>query len=228
MIELKNICKHYNPPGKVTKKEILKGIDLTLKQGESIAIVGPSGSGKSTLLNIMGTLDNPSQGMIKLEGIGLAQKNVKELANIRNKKIGFIFQMHHLLPQLTVKENVLIPTLAGETTSENNKSESLAIRLLERVGLANHQNHRPGQLSGGECQRVAVVRALINQPIYLLADEPTGSLDAQSADNLSKLLLDLNKETNVALIVVTHSMRLANKMNKVYELNNGKLKLSIQ
>ncbi len=225
MLKLTNIHKQYTSPDEAETPEILSGIDLEVKQGKSIAIVGPSGSGKSTLLNIIGTLDTPSIGQIFLDGNDLSNLNIKKLAEIRNQKIGFIFQMHHLLPQLTVIENVLIPTIAGNKKINPEKSDERAKKLLERVDLSHRINYRPGQLSGGECQRVAVVRALINKPKLLLADEPTGSLDSKSADNLSTLLLKLNKEENVALIMVTHSMKLANQMGKIYEIKSGKLEL---
>ncbi len=223
MLKLKNISKQYRSPDGTKTSKILTEINLEVKQGESIAIVGPSGSGKSTLLNIIGTLDTPTNGQIFLDKSDLSKLNNKMLAEIRNRKIGFIFQMHHLLPQLNVLENVLIPTLANTKNSNPVESEKKAKKLLNRVGLTNRISYRPGQLSGGECQRVAVVRALINSPKLLLADEPTGSLDSKSADNLSTLLLELNKEENVALIVVTHSLKLANQMGKVYELVISKL-----
>ena len=223
MLQLKKIYKQYIAPGNGENPEILSGINLEIRTGESIAIIGPSGSGKSTLLNIMGTLDTPTKGRVLLDGKDLLSQNDKKLAEIRNQEIGFIFQMHHLLPQLSVFENVLIPTLAGNGDSEREGSEIRAKKLLERVGLSHRIDYRPGQLSGGECQRVAVVRALINNPRLLLADEPTGSLDRKSADNLSQLLLELNKEENVSLIIVTHSEELAREMEKVYQIVNGKL-----
>jgi len=179
MLKLKNISKQYRSPDGTKTSKILTEINLEVKQGESIAIVGPSGSGKSTLLNIIGTLDTPTNGQIFLDKSDLSKLNNKMLAEIRNRKIGFIFQMHHLLPQLNVLENVLIPTLANTKNSNPVESEKKAKKLLNRVGLTNRISYRPGQLSGGECQRVAVVRALINSPKLLLADEPTGSLDSK-------------------------------------------------
>ena len=165
---------------------VIKGITLTVNRGESIAIVGPSGSGKSTLLNILGSLDSPTNGSIQLDGQELAHLTEQDLASVRNKKIGFIFQSHHLLPQCSVLENVLVPTLA-----ENGKAPASAVerakQLLDRVGLGHRLTHRPAQLSGGECQRVAVVRALINQPSLILADEPTGALDHSNAESLADL-----------------------------------------
>lgn len=182
--------------------------------------MGPSGSGKSTLLNIMGALDRPTSGRVLLSGRDLASLDDRDLAKIRNQEIGFIFQLHHLLPQCTVLENVLIPTLAHD---ENQGKVERAKELLQKVGLGSHLYYRPAQLSGGEQQRVAVIRALINSPKLLLADEPTGSLDRASAENLVQILVSLNKEEDVALIVVTHDPKLAGRMQKVYELKNGKL-----
>ena len=199
---------------------VLKGISLTVNRGDSIAIVGPSGSGKSTLLNILGSLDSPTSGRIQLDGQELANLSEQELAAVRNKKIGFIFQSHHLLPQCSVLENVLVPTLA-----ENGKAPADAVeraqQLLERVGLGYRLTHRPAQLSGGECQRVAVVRALINQPSFILADEPTGALDRSTAESLAELLVELNRDDQSTLIVVTHSAELAAKMGATYHLLDG-------
>ena len=213
LLELSHIAKSY---GTV---EVLKEVNLQLAAGEPIAIIGPSGSGKSTLLNIMGALDVPTRGTMSLDGRDLSHLTEKELAGIRNRQIGFIFQLHHLLPQCTVLENVLIPTLASPRADQQERAE----RLLDRVGLKHRLTHRPGQLSGGECQRVAVVRALINQPKLLLADEPTGSLDHAAATNLGQLLAELNKEEGVALVLVTHSLELARQMPRVLELRDGEL-----
>ena len=199
---------------------VLKGISLTVNRGDSIAIVGPSGSGKSTLLNILGSLDSPTNGSIQLDGQELANLSEQELAAVRNKKIGFIFQSHHLLPQCSVLENVLVPTLA-----ENGKAPAEAVdrtqQLLERVGLGHRLTHRPAHLSGGECQRVAVVRALINQPSLILADEPTGALDRSTAESLAELLVELNRDDQATLIVVTHSAELAAKMGATHHLQDG-------
>jgi lipoprotein-releasing system ATP-binding protein len=218
LLELHNVSKSYPSPignGTVT---VLKEINLQLAAGEAIAIVGPSGSGKSTLLNILGALDQPTQGQVRLDGRDLHDLNENELAAVRNRQIGFVFQLHHLLPQCSVLENVLIPTLAGKSDAAD---RARAERLLERVGLQHRLAHRPGQLSGGECQRVAVARALINQPKLLLADEPTGSLDHATATNLGQLLLDLNKQEGVALVLVTHSRELAASLPRVLELKDG-------
>jgi ABC-type lipoprotein export system ATPase subunit len=206
--------------------EVLKNVSLEVSRGESLAIIGPSGSGKSTLLNLIGTLDRPSAGEILLAGRNLAGMNDNELALVRNRKIGFVFQSHHLLPQCSVLENVLLPTLAAPEKTGGEKPAERAARLLKRVGLEPRMTHRPAQLSGGERQRVAVVRALINRPKLLLADEPTGALDRASAEELAKLLLELNREEGVTLIVVTHAIDLARKMGSVLELREGNLHLA--
>ena len=191
--------------------------------GDSMAILGPSGSGKSTLLNIIGALDRPTSGQVRIKGKDLSELDDRELAVIRNRELGFIFQLHHLLPQCTVIENVLIPTIPSVSAGESVNLRERAKNLLKRVGLEERIDYFPGQLSGGERQRVAVIRALINQPILLLADEPTGSLDQHTAQNLGHLLVELNREQNTALIVVTHSERLAQEMQKSYQLRNGRL-----
>ena len=200
---------------------VLNGISLTVRRGDSLAVVGPSGSGKSTLLNILGSLDSPTRGSIQLDGEELANLSEPELATIRNQKIGFIFQSHHLLPQCSVLENVIIPTLADTGRAPADASER-ARQLLERVGLGHRLTHRPGQLSGGECQRVAVVRSLINRPSLILADEPTGALDHSTAESLGDLLVELNRDDQVTLIVVTHTAELAAKMGAIRQLLDGR------
>ena len=201
---------------------VLKGITLTVNRGESIAIVGPSGSGKSTLLNILGSLDSPTNGSIQLDGQELAHLTEQDLASVRNKKIGFIFQSHHLLPQCSVLENVLVPTLA-----ENGKAPAGAVeranQLLDRVGLGHRLIHRPAQLSGGECQRVAVVRALINQPSLILADEPTGDLDGESAGAVLDLLCSLSRDHNKTIVMVTHDPKAAAVADRTLHLEKGQL-----
>ncbi|MCD4699948.1 MAG: ABC transporter ATP-binding protein [Phycisphaerae bacterium] len=226
LLELTDVYKHYEFPGSAAPAEVLRGLSLRVRLGESLAVVGPSGSGKSTLLNIIGTLDKPTSGQVMLDGQDLRQKDEKSLATIRSRQIGFVFQLHHLLPQCTVLENVLIPTLAwhGRPSRENNRGAAdRAQRLLERVGLTGRVSYRPGQLSGGERQRVAVVRALINAPKLLLADEPTGSLDQEASNNLADLLVELNRAEGATLIVVTHSPDLARRMNRMLELSDGVL-----
>lgn len=224
LLELINIARQYGTPnGAADAPYVLKDVTLRVDSGESVAITGPSGSGKSTLLNIIGALDRPTAGRVLLNGKDLSQLNDDELATVRNRQIGFVFQLHHLLPQYTVLENVLVPTLADASRSTGDDAESRAHRLLERVGLEHRLSYRPGQLSGGERQRVAVVRALINNPRLLLADEPTGSLDRAAADNLAQLLVELNREEGVTLIMVTHSLDLAERMARVLELKDGVL-----
>ena len=200
---------------------VLHNVSLTVNQGESVAVVGPSGCGKSTLLNIIGTLDRPTSGSVILDGTDVAALPEKELARLRNQRIGFIFQDHHLLPQCTALENVLIPTLAAGSPSL--QQQQRAADLLDRIGLGKRLDHLPAQLSGGERQRVAVVRALINEPQLVLADEPTGSLDRAAADALGDLLVDLNQQDGVTLIVVTHAPSLAQKMQRTFELHDGQL-----
>jgi lipoprotein-releasing system ATP-binding protein len=225
-LELKNISKTYEIPSGEGQMTVLKDLSLRINQGESIAIVGPSGSGKSTLLNIIGALDRPTSGSVTLAGKNLAELKDSELSKVRNKDIGFIFQLHHLLPQCTVLENVLIPTIPLDLNGDEENVKIRAKELLEKVGLEQHFYHFPAQLSGGELQRVAVVRALINTPKLVLADEPTGSLDRESSENLGQLLVQLNKKEGVALVVVTHSIELARLMDKVYTLQDGKLEIS--
>jgi ABC-type lipoprotein export system ATPase subunit len=202
---------------------ILRGVDLTLEPGETLAIVGPSGSGKSTLLNLIGTLDRPTSGTIRLNGTDLASLDDAALSQVRAQDLGMIFQLHHLLPHCTVLENVLVPTLAPRKTTRREPAPERARRLLARVGLEGRLDHRPGQLSGGERQRVAVVRALINEPSLLLADEPTGALDRACADRLAELLIELNAEERVALLVITHAPELASRLARSSTLTDGRL-----
>ena len=223
LLILEHVGKSYRAAEGRPPVPVLRDVSLEIAAGESLAIVGPSGCGKSTLLNIIGTLDHADSGRVLLGEKDLSTQDEQSLATIRNREIGFIFQSHHLLPHCTVWENVLVPTLAEKNSPTANGAEQRAERLLKRVGLSDRVHHRPGQLSGGERQRVAVVRALINQPKLLLADEPTGALDRASADELAKLLGELNREENVTLIVVTHASDLALQMGKVFELQNGQL-----
>lgn len=226
LVVLRDVTKRYDAPGGGTSVEVLRGISLELRHGESLAIVGPSGSGKSTLLHIIGTLDRPTSGMATLNGRDLASLDEAALARVRNRDLGFVFQAHYLLPQCTLLENVLVPTLATDDRALKANAETRARKLLDRIGLGHRLDHRPGQLSGGERQRVALVRALVNEPKLLLADEPTGALDTASAQALGKLLAEINHEQAVALIVVTHSVELAAQMGRVLELREGALKLS--
>jgi lipoprotein-releasing system ATP-binding protein len=231
MLKLESVTKRYDRLDRSGSLTVLENISLEVGGGESLAIVGPSGSGKSTLLQIIGTLDHPTSGTVRLNGQDLGTLDDAQLAAVRNRHIGFIFQAHFLLPQCTVLENVLVPTLAAAARDKNTlgkpsdkeSAENRAKRLLKRVGLEARMRHRPGELSGGERQRAAVVRALINRPTLLLADEPTGSLDHASAQSLGELLVELNREESVTLIVVTHAAELAQRMGRVLELNDARL-----
>lgn len=223
LLELSDVTKQYDAGSGAGPVGVLKNLALEVEGGDSLAIVGPSGSGKSTLLNIIGTLDQPTGGRVVLDGEDLSQFDERRLASLRNRQIGFVFQAHYLLPQCTVLENVLVPTLVCVDAPVREGAEARARRLLERVGLGTRQAHRPGQLSGGERQRAAVVRALINCPKLLLADEPTGALDRASSGELARLLVEINREEGVTLIVVTHALDLARLMHRVLELCDGKL-----
>jgi ABC-type lipoprotein export system ATPase subunit len=220
---LRDVCKSYHSVLDGPPVAVLEGINLEMQPGESAAIIGPSGSGKSTLLNIIGTLDRPTSGQVSLDGQDLLQLDDAQLAAVRNRQIGFVFQSHHLLPQCTVLENVLVPTLAGGDNPHRATAPDRARRLLERVGLGRRLDHRPGQLSGGERQRTAIVRALINQPRLLLADEPTGALDRAAAAELARLLGELNREEQVTVILVTHAEDLARCMARRFQLVDGRL-----
>lgn len=200
---------------------VLSGASLTLERGESVAVLGPSGSGKSTLLAILGTLDRPTAGSLAIEGVDPFALAEHDLAPFRSRHIGFVFQEHHLLPQCSVLENVLIPLLADG--SAGGEDVRRAEQLLDRVGLADRRNHRPAQLSGGERQRAALARALLRQPTLLLADEPTGNLDRSTAASIADLLLELQAEHNAVLVAVTHSAALAERMQRRYELDAGRL-----
>jgi len=223
-LKLEDASKSFDSIAGGQPVRVLDGISLTIDEGQSAAIVGASGSGKSTLLNLIGTLDTPSRGRILLRDRDLAKLSEAELADVRNRQMGFVFQAHHLLPQCTVLENVLIPTVPLSDAEKRLAAPERARRLLERVGLGARVDHRPGQLSGGERQRVAVVRALINGPELLLADEPTGALDRASAEELARLLIELNREEKVTLILVTHAESLAARMEQVFRLEDGRLK----
>ncbi|MBK7175327.1 MAG: ABC transporter ATP-binding protein [Bacteroidales bacterium] len=221
--ELQQVSKYYHISGSIPEHLILDHISLTIKEKEFIAITGPSGSGKSTLLNILGTLDQPTSGTVKIKGMDPAQLHVNALAALRNQTIGFVFQLHYLLPQLTLLQNVLLPLLPVKDLSRRKKSEDKASYLVERVGLKEHLNKLPSQLSVGECQRASLVRALINEPDLLLADEPTGSLDAGNAELVAGLLVELQQEQGFSMVIVTHSNELAQIAGKIYTLNSGKL-----
>ena len=222
LVELTDVTKTYAAGEGAQPLRVLEGISLRVSGGASLAVTGPSGSGKSTLLNIIGGLDRATGGQVLLGGRDLMALSDGELALLRSREVGFVFQLHHLLPQCTIWENVLVPTVPLGRAPQAECADR-ARRLLDHVGLADRLSHRPGQLSGGECQRVAVVRALINRPRLLLADEPTGSLDRSAAENLAELLVELNGEEDIALIVVTHSLWLAGYMSRRCELRDGSL-----
>jgi lipoprotein-releasing system ATP-binding protein len=214
-----NIAKEYPTPSAPLR--VLSGVSFPLRRGENLAILGPSGSGKSTLLSILGTLELPTTGTVRLGGDDPFKLSERELAAFRSRQIGFVFQEHHLLPQCTVLENVLVPFLAdGRATP---KDQQRATELLRRVGLAERLDHRPAELSGGERQRVAIARALVREPTLLLADEPTGNLDRTTAHSIAELLLELQAERQTILVVVTHSAALAAALGRRMELDNGKL-----
>ena len=228
LLELRNVTKRYDA------LSILAGTSLTVSHGETLAIVGPSGSGKSTLLQIIGTLDRATSGEVLLNGNNLAALDELQLAEVRNQQLGFVFQSHYLLPQCTVIENVLVPTLAGShrrkevdsvnqnvrlvTSAATETVAARAERLLKRVGLQDRLHHRPGQLSGGERQRVAIARALVTAPACVLADEPTGNLDRETADGVFALMLGLARSNGSGLVVVTHDASLAGRCDRVVTL----------
>lgn len=218
MLKINALSKHYDTPRGALP--ILRDVNLQFERGDAVAIMGPSGSGKSTLLYILGALDQPSGGSVSLDGQDPFTLDEKQQAAFRNQKIGFIFQDHCLLPQLSVLENVLAPTLVAD---KPDGYVERAKQLLAQVGLSDRLTHRPAELSGGEKQRVAIARALIHQPLLLLCDEPTGNLDRASADNVATLLLDLHRQQQTILIVVTHSAELAARFPLKYELLDQQL-----
>ncbi|MEK0444755.1 MAG: hypothetical protein RLZZ399_76 [Verrucomicrobiota bacterium] len=222
LIDIQNLYKAHPAPLGGAPLPILKNLDFSLAEGATAAIVGPSGSGKSTLLNIVGALDRADSGSIRVNGQDLGQLNENELADYRLHSVGFVFQMHHLLPQCSVLENVLAPSLVKPRQIQKS-TEERARTLLDSLGLAHRLQHRPAELSGGEKQRVAVARAMAGNPKLLLADEPTGALDRHTASHLGEILLELNRSMKVALLVVTHSLDLARQLEQVYELRDGKL-----
>jgi ABC-type lipoprotein export system ATPase subunit len=221
MIDVSQVSKIYdNPAGPVT---VLRDLSLNVGAGETVAIVGPSGAGKTTLLNLLGALDQPTSGTVTIDGVSLGGLDPTAAARFRNRSIGFIFQLHYLLPQCSVLENVLVPRLAGGWDEDANTTRARAESLLEQVGLQDRMTHRPYQLSGGEQLRAAIARALINQPKIILADEPTGSLDPATGERIADLLLRTNAGARVALVVVTHNPALAQRMEKKYRLEDGRL-----
>ena len=219
LLELRDIRKSYGfGAGKV---EVLKGITMTVAAGETIALVGASGAGKTTLLHIMGTLDLPSGGTIVFQGEEIFRRSETALASFRNRTIGFVFQFHHLLPEFTALENVMMPGLISR--QKRHEVEGRAEELLGKVGLAHRLTHRPTELSGGEQQRVAIARALLQSPALLLADEPTGNLDRKTSDEVNDVLRQLHYELDITLIIVTHNERLASSMGKIVQLEDGRI-----
>ena len=213
MIEARSIVKRYGD------LEVLRGVDLDIDQGEIVSIVGPSGAGKTTLLQIIGTLDMPQQGQVRYDGQDVLSLKDRELAHFRNRNIGFVFQFHQLLPEFTMLENVAIPALLGGDNRHD--AYSRARQLLERLHLGDRLDHKPLQLSGGECQRVAVARALINSPKVILADEPSGSLDSQNKEELHRLFFELRDELGQTFIIVTHDENLASQADRTLHMRDG-------
>ncbi|WP_026223276.1 lipoprotein-releasing ABC transporter ATP-binding protein LolD [Methylosarcina fibrata] len=217
MLQCRQLTKRYmQGPLNV---EVLKGVNLTIGRGERIAIMGASGSGKSTLLHLLGGLEKPTGGQIVLDNVDLQKVGPSRLAKLRNASLGFVYQSHHLLGEFTVLENVAMPLLIAGTSVKTARER--AGKLLHRVGLGHRMEHKPGEISGGERQRAAVARALINHPGLILADEPTGNLDSKTADQVYQLMLELNQELNVSLLVVTHDHELASRMGKVLHMEDG-------
>ena len=218
LLHIENIHKSFENNGKII--HVLKGIDLQVLPGESLSITGPSGAGKSTLLNIMGTLESPSQGTVLFKDRDVYGMDELGLCKIRNREIGFVFQLHHLLPEFNAEENTKIPALISGYSQE--KSTEMAVAILSQMGLGDRLHHRVGELSGGEQQRVAIARALIMGPQLLLADEPTGNLDKVTGNEITKLLLSLNKSKGLALIIATHNLVLAQQMSRQLLLVDGR------
>ena len=221
IIQCQNISQIFKDGN--TTIPVLDQIDFEIKHGENIAIMGASGAGKSTLLQLLGGLDKPTEGKVTIKGVDVSSINAKKLGLLRNQYLGFVYQFHHLLPEFSALENVMMPLLIAKHSKSNAKET--ALKLLDRVGLAKRVKHRPGQMSGGERQRAAIARAMVTNPACILADEPTGNLDETTATIVMDLMLNLTQDQKNGMIVVTHDKSLANKMNKTYELTGGKLVL---
>jgi lipoprotein-releasing system ATP-binding protein len=219
MIVLQNLQKTFVKDG--NRIEVLKGIDLEIERGEMLAIIGVSGAGKSTLIHILGTLDHPTGGRVLYNGLNVFLWQEKNLASFRNRTIGFVFQFHNLLPEFTGVENVMMPALVNGISHRNARKR--AEELLAEVGLANRMEHKPGELSGGEQQRVAVARALIMEPEIILADEPTGNLDTETGKKVEDIIIHLNKTRKITLVVVTHNKSLADRMTRIIGLQDGRI-----
>jgi lipoprotein-releasing system ATP-binding protein len=219
VLKAENLYKIYKD-GKISL-EVLKGVDLEVTKAEILCIIGPSGAGKSTLLHILGGLDEPSRGSVSFEGKDLYRISERQRAKIRNEKIGFVFQFYHLLPEFSALENVMLPALINRTRYAQAKEE--AEELLKLVGLAERFIHKPGQLSGGEQQRVAIARTLINDPQVIFCDEPTGNLDSQRGEQIAEILYKLNKEKAKTLIIASHSANIAKMANRIVNIRDGKL-----
>lgn len=219
ILNSQKLCKSYNDGS--ANVDVLRGIDLTISQGDRIAIIGPSGSGKSTLLHLMGGLDKPTSGEVTISDVNWQKISEKQRCQLRNQRLGFVYQFHHLLPEFTAVENVAMPLLLSGMAV--NHAEQQAADMLEHVGLQHRKVHKPAQLSGGERQRVAIARALVHQPHCVLADEPTGNLDQTTASKVFDLMLDLNRQMNTALVIVTHDPQIAQRMDRVLVLHEGTL-----
>jgi lipoprotein-releasing system ATP-binding protein len=219
ILSSKQLSKSYTDG--TSKIEVLRGIDLSIAQGERVAIIGPSGSGKSTLLHLLGGLDKPTSGEVMIKDVNWQKISEKQRCKLRNQGLGFIYQFHHLLPEFSALENVSMPLLLANASIK--VAEEKASSILDAVGLQARKEHKPSQLSGGERQRVAIARALVHQPYCVLADEPTGNLDQATATKVFDLMLELNRKMNTALVIVTHDQQLAERMDRVLVLSEGKL-----
>ncbi|KTD58013.1 lipoprotein releasing system ATP-binding protein [Legionella sainthelensi] len=219
ILNVTKLCKSYNDGA--SKVNVLRGVDLSITEGERLAIIGPSGSGKSTLLHLLGGLDKPTSGDVCIKEVNWQKINEKKRCQLRNQGLGFIYQFHHLLPEFTALENVAMPLLLAKKSVRD--AEEKASKMLDDVGLKERKTHKPAQLSGGERQRVAIARALVHQPYCVLADEPTGNLDEVTATKVFELMLELNRKMSTALVIVTHDHQLAKQMDRVLVLGEGLL-----